>query len=510
MKTVPVIDALQAGTWDERARAESAIPSRVLMEAAGRGLAVVAQKEFQTELREGVLVAAGPGNNGGDGWVVARALRSVGVRVTVASQAESKSRDCIANRELAVADGVAVIGPDESWPPSGLVVDALLGTGASGSPRGVLGDLAQRVAAAGAPVLAIDGPSGLDLTTGETHGPCRADVTATFGGVRRGHLLARDWCGKVVVLDIGFPEPDPDWPTLVTDRWAGTQLPTFHPAMHKGQRGRVLVVGGEGGMAGAAIHAARAALGAGAGLVRLAGSGRAVDAAQAALPDAVTITTELGPRLEDGLEEAIGWADALVLGPGLGRGELRTKFVDIVLSESRVPTVVDADALHAWGVLTPARAEATVLTPHVGEFRAVFPDLQAELESDRFAAAQKAAESCGCTVLLKGVPTVVSDAESSRLVVASGNPALATGGSGDLLAGFIAAFLAREVAGAPAAALGAHALGRAADIATDKTTVRSTRPADVVNALPEVWKQWLSPPVFAPPILLELEPPPTS
>lgn len=357
------------------------------------------------------------------------------------------------------------------------------------------------------PVVAVDGPTGLDLSTGEAFGPCRATLSVTFGAVRRGHLLGRDWCGKVVVVDIGFPPPDPAWPQLFEQRAAAAALPPFEPAMHKGTRGRVLVIGGDEGMAGAALHAAAAALAAGAGLVKVAASEPTVQAAQTALPDALTLVTGLGPELEPALEEAIAWADALVIGPGLGRGADRTHFVSALLARARSPAALDADALHVGlDALTTGDAPR-VLTPHVGEFRAAFPDLADQLKKDRFEAAAAAALAATAAVLLKGVPTVITAPGRTTLVTASGNPALATGGSGDLLAGFIGCWLARGLAPQAAAALGAYTLGRAAELAARESTVRSTRPADVLAVLPELWRTLAVPQPIQPPILLELHPP---
>src|SRR5581483_11130639 len=181
-------------------------------------------------------------------------------------------------------DGVREIGRDEPWPAAAVAVDALLGTGAAGPARGEVLALAQRLVTYGAPIVAIDGPTGLDLSSGEAHGPVRADVSVTFGGPRRGHLLAREWCGKIAVVDIGFPPPDPAWPVLVTDAWAGARLPKLTPTMHKGDRGRVTVVGGSNGMTGAALHAARAALAAGAGLVKLVAGAETISAPRSSPP----------------------------------------------------------------------------------------------------------------------------------------------------------------------------------------------------------------------------------
>jgi NAD(P)H-hydrate epimerase len=500
------------------------------MEAAGRAAAAVIARHFTTALGRGVLLVAGPGNNGGDGWVVARALHATGVRVIATEAPKARSADCEANRTLALADGVALLEPEAPWPAVGVVVDALLGTGAGGAPHGPVAQLARRAADHGPPIAAIDGPTGLDLTTGIAHGPVRAALTVTFGGLRRGHLLARDWVGHLVVVDIGFPAPDPDWPRIATDAWAAGLVPPLAPAMHKGDRGRVLVVGGDVGMAGAAMHVGRAAFACGAGLVKLALAEPSIRAAQANLPDALTVTTALGPRLEPELDEAIGWADAIVLGPGLGRGEARSALVHAVLERATHPVVLDADALQVAGARATGPAPR-VLTPHPGEFAAQFPEIADLARSDRFAAPAAALEYCEpvagpadrraamgaeprsaglpvrrSAVLLKGVPTVIAAAEGTR-VVGAGNPALATGGTGDLLAGTIAAWLARGLAPLDAATLGAHVMGRAADLAAAELGARVTRPEDVAARYPSLWRRWADLPSPEPPVLLRLDPP---
>jgi NAD(P)H-hydrate epimerase len=516
MRAIPVVDAEQAAQWDERARTTAKIPSRVLMESAGRAAAHVLAREFGGAVGRGVLLAAGHGNNGGDGWVIARALAALGVPVWAVEVAGKRAPDCAANRALALASGVAPLDSDEHWPDCGVLVDALLGTGAGGAPRGPAQDLVKRLNAHGAPIAAVDGPSGLDLSNGTAYDPCRAALTITFGGLRRGHLQGREWCGKIVVVDIGFPPADPGWPVFVDDVRARAMLPGFRVSMHKGDRGRVLVIGGDDGMAGAALHAARAALEAGAGLVKLAAHPASVRAAQSHSPDVLTLPTALGPDLEPALAEAIDWADALVLGPGLGRGRERTAFVEQVLERAKKPVVLDADALQVgFAALTRGKAPR-LLTPHAGEFRAVFPALAKVVETDRFAACAQAAEALSAAlagaavrsaVLLKGVPTIVGSARAAPLVTASGNPALATGGSGDLLAGFIGAFLARGMRVAEAAALGAQVLGRGAELAAARLTARATRPGDVLAVLPELWRKWAEPEVVVPPVLLELKPP---
>ena len=507
MNAIPVLSAAEAAAWDSAARTQYRIPSRVLMEAAGRAVAQVIVREYPAVLTRGVLVVAGAGNNGGDGWVAARALYAAGVPVCVAAL-DPKTDDAIDNRALARMDGVREIGREEPWPAALVAVDALLGTGAAGPARGDVLALAQRLVAYGAPIVALDGPTGLDLSSGEAHGPVRAELSVTFGGPRRGHLLAREWCGKLVMVDIGFPPPDPVWPVLVSDVWAGARLPKLAPTMHKGDRGRVTVVGGAAGMTGAALHAARAALAAGAGLVRLVAARETIEAARTSLPDVLTTESTLGPELEPEAGDALEWADALVVGPGMGRDAARTPFLQAVLARRPVPTVLDADALTLFR--GPAE-RPVVLTPHLREFRAHFGDqLADEAANARWTAATKAAQRVKGTVLLKGVPTVIADLRGPVHVVASGNPGLATGGSGDLLAGFVGAFLARGSAGPEAAALGAHALGRAAEHGARQWTARSLRPADVLAALPEIWRAWGTPARHGPPVLAVRESPETA
>src|SRR2546429_6483686 len=261
-------------------------------------------------------------------------------------------------------------------------------------------------------------------------------------------------------------------------------------------------------MTGAALRAARGARAAGAGLVKLVAAKETIEAARASLPDVWTVGSALGPELEPEAGEALEWADALVVGPGLGREPPRAQFLQAVLARRPIPTVLDADAL----ILFRGSAERpVVLTPHLGEFRAQFGDELADTAAnDRWAAAAKAAQKVKGTVLLKGVPTVIADLRGPIHVVASGNPGLATGGSGDLLAGFIGAFLARGSAGPEAAALGAHALGRAGDGGARQWTSRSPAAPDVAAPLPAVSLALTVPLPVGPPLLTVLEPPETA
>ncbi|HEU4700291.1 MAG TPA: NAD(P)H-hydrate dehydratase [Gemmatimonadales bacterium] len=518
MASIPVLTPAEAADWDRRAEA-GGVALATLMECAGRAavavLADAARARWPAALGTGVLIAAGPGNNGGDGWVMARALHRLGVPVWVAPLAGEPSPLNAAMRALARAEGVREVAPDGPWPSLGLVVDAILGTGARGAPRPPAAALLDRLADLRLPLLAVDGPTGLDLATGVVHGAPRADVTVTFGGLRRGHLLARDEVGEVVVVDIGLPDAAPGLPTLVTDAQAAAGLPAFRAEAHKGDRGRVVLVGGAAGMSGAIRMAGRGAFGAGAGLAHAVAPAETVAALVQAEPDLQTLAHPLAGPVDEALAGLLARADAVAIGPGLGRAPERRAFVEAVVGRV-ARAVLDADALTVFQgavdrLAALADGRALVLTPHPGEFRTLFPDLAAEREVDPWGAACTAAERVGATVLLKGVPTVVARPGRALLTVAAGNPGLATGGSGDLLSGITVTFLAQGLEPERAAALGAQVLGRAADLAARAETTRAMRPADVVAALPALWREWdilreRRPPV-EPPVLARLEAP---
>ncbi|HEX2248846.1 MAG TPA: NAD(P)H-hydrate dehydratase [Gemmatimonadales bacterium] len=514
--TIPVLTPEQSNQWDERAVA-AGIDRTTLMECAGRATTVILADRYAHLLRAGVLVAAGPGNNGGDGWVIARALHRADIPVWVTSVG-STSDLCMHMAQLARGEGVREVAPDGPWPTVGIAVDALLGTGSSGSPRAPLGTLIDRILDMEVPVLAVDGPTGVDLLTGVVHGGTRADVTVTFGGFRRGHLLARDEVGSVVVVDIGHPPAATEWPKFVTDHQAVEWQRRLRARDHKGDRGRVVIVGGFAGMTGALRMAARAAFAAGAGLVHAVAPPDTVAALVQAEPDVQTFAHPFDQAPTKALLELVERADAVAIGPGLGREAGRRELV-AALAEAARAVLIDADGLVVFaGAVTQmaslGRARPLVLTPHPGEFRALFPDLASGRELDPWAAAAGAAKAAHATVLLKGVPTVIASVEGPLLTVAAGNPGLATGGSGDVLAGLIATALAQGLDPSAAAGLGSQALGRAADIAARRFTARSLRPMDVVNAIPDLWREWeilrTARPALRPPLLYELHRPQTT
>jgi hydroxyethylthiazole kinase-like uncharacterized protein yjeF len=511
---IPVLTPAQSAAWDQHAEA-AGISVECLMDAAGRASAGVLADRYGPALRGGALIAVGTGNNGGDGWVLARTLHRHEVAVWVAPLPGTPSPLNAHARAVALAEGVRQVAPDGPWPTVALAVDAVLGTGASGAPRGPAAALLERVRDLRVPLIALDGPTGVDLLNGTTWGPAGADLSITFGAPRRGHLLARDEMGDIVVVDIGLPPADPAWPTLVTDGAAAEWLPPFAAGAHKGDRGRVVVLGGQAGMSGALRLAARGAFASGAGLVFAVAPEETTVVLAAAEPDLQVRAHALDQAPSAELLALASQADAVVIGPGLGRLPGSGSFVVPVLKASRA-AVVDADALVAFQGALPllrdvAGGRPVVLTPHPGEFRALFPHLAGTLDVDPWGAAESAAEETGATVLLKGVPSVVARPGQASRTIAAGNPGLATGGSGDILAGICGAMLGAGLPADQAAALAAQALGRAGDLAARRHTARAMRPIDVIAALPDLWRAWAllrtSPPRVRPPILLELNRP---
>ena len=473
------------------------------MQRAGAAAAAEIALRYRDRLARGVLVLAGPGNNGGDAWVVARALAASGAPVRVIEPITAKSPDAVAERALALdvldAADVATVVPESLEGGEAIVVDGLLGTGGSGEPRGDVARLISLTAAVRARetiIVAIDVPSGLDASTGAGHDiVVKADLTLSFGTVKRGHLVNRDVCGAIAVLDIGLgthASLDDGAPLLVDEAWVGARLPAIAASAHKGIRKKVVIAGGAPGMAGATVLAARAAMRSGVGMVKLVVSPESLAAVQESEPYALAAAW---PRDDDAVERDIAhWADAVIVGPGLGRGDESRALLERLLRRWTGPTLLDADALtlfegDARGLARLLAARPAIITPHPVEFaRLAGADVQQVLDH-RFDVGRELAATLGAVVLLKGVPTVIAAPNGRRLVSATGTPALAAAGSGDVLSGIGGTMLAQIGDPFIAAAIAAWVHGRAAErvpTATDGD-VRGIALEDVVNELRVSW-----------------------
>jgi NAD(P)H-hydrate epimerase len=508
-----VVTSEQSAARDAAA-INAGVPSRALMQRAGAAAAAEIAWRFRDRLPRGTLVYTGPGNNGGDGWVIARALAAGGAPVRVVEAVGAKSADAISERALALSS----VDVSSSWSDSGsgeaIIVDALLGTGSSGAPRGSIAIAVKAVNAArerGASVVAIDLPTGVDATTGSATDAVSADLTISFATIKRGHLLARQACGQIIVIDIGLGDyaiQNDGAPPVVTERWVAAHLPAIPADAHKGTRKKLAVVGGAPGMAGASILAARAAMRSGIGMVRLVVASESLSVVQSAEPFALAgVWPE---KDEDVAHEIASWADGLVIGPGLGRTPATRALVDRLLAAFRGPVVLDADGLNVFEGRVDDLAHAlagrpALLTPHPAEFaRLVGTDVEHVL-TGRFVIGADLAKRSGATVLLKGVPSVVTMPNGEAGVSAAGTPVLAAAGSGDILSGIAGTLLTQLGDAGVAAATAAWVHGRSAELATQRLAraVRGATLEDVLEALSSSWPpSRVSMPRY--PVLLEL------
>jgi len=426
-------------TAEEMRAAEAGHDVDAMMQRAGAAVAEELMRRFPDARR--VVLHAGGGANGGDGRIAAEILRGQG-------------------RELTDER------PD-------IVIDALLGTGLKGAPREETSPLIEQINSAGVPVVAVDIPSGVNASTGEVAGAVvQADLTVTMHGLKVGLSVApgRFHSGEIAVADIGL-EPAETEHRLVTPEILA-EVPRRSARDNKYTAGHVLVVGGSRGMTGAPALAARAALRADAGYVTIAAPGES-------LPVLETLVLEAVKRPLEQAFEAATKAKALAVGPGLGREEKSTALVRRLLAEVDVPAVVDADALFE---LEPGEWPAPrVLTPHEGELARLLGRESKEIAAHRLASVQEAAERFDCVVVLKGEDSLVAAPGRGVLVCALGLPSLSTAGTGDVLTGVTAAFLAKGMEPRRAAAAACAAQQRASHEAEQRYGLIAS---DVVEALP--------------------------
>jgi NAD(P)H-hydrate epimerase len=429
-------------TADETRAAEAAHQGSLdeLMERAGTAVAELVLREFPGR----VTVVCGNGMNGGDGKVCARVLRDAG-------------------RDVTVVDGVGDLGDCD------VVVDALLGIGLHDAPREDAARMIDLINATGRPVVAVDIPSGVNASTGEVPGAAvRAAATVTFGAAKVGLAISpgRFHAGRVHIAPIGLRPREHEHALVPAS--ALLEVPAKRTESTKYSAGSVLVVGGSRGLTGAPMLASLAAFRADAGYV-------AVAAPESTLPVLETTLLEvvkrplpedsagrLLPRAADAVLEAAEKADAVAIGPGLGRSDGTTELVRILLERLDTPVVLDADAL--WELEPFSRAEPTVLTPHSGELARLLGIESRDVDAHRLDAVRRAASRFGSCVLLKGADTLVASPREGVLVATYGTPALATAGSGDVLTGIVAAFLAKRMEPRLAAATAAVAHGVAAEL----------------------------------------------
>lgn len=456
----------QARELDQLASASFELPGSELMERAARAALRLIEQRFPNARK--VLLVCGGGNNGGDGYVLARLLRERGVQAVVlgASSTTPSPSEAAAAQVAWRESGGTDLHFDGDLPSADLLVDALFGIGLN---RAAEGGAAQLIAAMNrhdAPLLALDVPSGLDADTGIAHGEAvRADLCLSFIALKRGLLTghAADYVGELLVDDLSLPAVlyacVPAAVEILQAASLAELLPRRRRSAHKGDFGHVLVVGGDEGYGGAVRLAAEAAARVGAGLVSVATRASHVAPILAARPE-LMVRGVSGPG---DLQNLLDRADVVVVGPGLGRGAWAQTLLAAV-TERGLPTVMDADALNLLAEAACVLPENVVLTPHPGEAARLLDCRVDEIGQDRYAAAERLAEYCQGTVVLKGAGSLVAERGRPVSVCPYANPGLASGGSGDVLAGCIGGLIAQGLSSSAAARMGVliHAMAGAA------------------------------------------------
>jgi hydroxyethylthiazole kinase-like uncharacterized protein yjeF len=495
----PLPDAEQQRATDAWAINDRGIPSLELMERAGGGLAELVRQRAPDGR---VVVVVGKGNNGGDGLVVARLLREAGreVDVLLLVPGEELSGDARVNFDRLPGPAPADPRPLATQALSGAaaIVDAILGTGFSGEPREPARAAIAAIndAAGDAVVLACDVPSGVDASTGEVEGVAvRAHATVTFHAAKPGLWInpGKGHAGEVTVVDIGIPEGPPATPSVGLIGAAVLDgVPHRAHDSTKFAAGSVLVCGGSTGLTGAPCMAAEAAMRAGAGYVtalvpaslNVVFEQRLLEVMSVPLPDKDGTLTQ--PALEIALERSER-ADAMVLGPGLGRQPGTVKLARKLAAAVPVPLLLDADGLNAHEgrlEVLAQRSAATVLTPHAGELARLLESDSGEIAAHRLRCVRDAAARAGAVVVLKGDDTIVAAPDGRAAVSRGGAPALATAGTGDVLSGVIGAYLSKGMDPFHAACAGVFVHARAGRLAAQTIGTEGVIASDVIALLP--------------------------
>lgn len=497
----------------DRLTIQSGTPGHVLMERAGEGATAALLETFphvRANKKKSVVVIAGKGNNGGDGFVMARLLKKQGVACEVMLMAKrtAVSGDAARNlqafvrmrgrvTEITQAEQIGLV--QDKLSRCSLVVDALLGTGLNAPVRGLAATLIDLVNTRGVPVVAVDIPSGLDADRGHALGTAiQAELTTTFGYPKVGQVIYPGvaYVGRLVMVDIGIAADavaavQPHMGLLVPEE-IGNLIHERQPEAHKGDFGHLLVLAGARGKSGAALLCASAALRAGTGLVTLGGpqsllpifSTVLLEAMTHPLPERADGSLRLAPKA---LQHALDGRTAVAFGPGIGVSDDTIKLTRWLLRESRLPLLIDADGLNCLatdpGMLLSASGPV-VLTPHPGEMARLAKTTNAEVQANRVDTARAFATHYQCYVVLKGARTVIAAPNGQLWINSTGNPGMASGGMGDVLAGVIGGLLAQGYEAPEACQLGVYVHGYAGDRAAQEIGPVGLLARDVIDHLP--------------------------
>ena len=475
-----ILDAEQMRNIDRRTTERFGVPSIVLMENAAIAVVDAIFEHYAESDR--VALVCGTGANGGDGFAVARHLENRGVVpvIVIVGDRDAIRGDARTNLDICERLGIPIYEIRDSAgvetalahaADADLVVDALFGTGLNRAPAGVQADVIRGLAELRIPVLAIDLPSGANASSPQPFEPCvQAEVTVTFAAPKVCHVFepAALYCGEVIVADISIPEIaiDDEAVTLalITPKDVQPHVAPRLSATHKGTYGHVGVIAGSPGRSGAAVMCARGALRTGAGLVTVMTDPETAKLVHAGSIESMTYS---GTSLDDFLHNK----SAALVGPGLPDDESAYANTRAIVDAITLPLLLDASGLNAFASraneINP-RGLPRVITPHPGELARVLGSDTKSINDDRIGAARAAARACNCVVVLKGHQTLVAEPDGHVFVNPTGNPGMATGGMGDVLAGVIAALLARGTDPLDAACAGVYLHGLAGDILAEE------------------------------------------
>jgi NAD(P)H-hydrate epimerase len=499
-----VLTAQEMQLMDRLTIEDANIPGLVLMENAARAV-TDAVLELNSH-RGPVTIIAGTGNNGGDGFAVARQLHGAGIEtfIILVGSREKVTGDALVQLDIVDTLGLDVIEanadagvPDavlDALDLASVCVDALFGIGLARNVEGIPAAILESLAEVEAPIVSVDIPSGVCSDTGQVRGiAIAADVTVTMGAYKRGltQYPGKALAGEIIVADIGIPPAVFEHvnPSVITsDDLEAPFLPARPPNAHKGNFGHVVIVGGGPGKSGATLLAGMGALRSGAGLCTIVTHSNVQTALEGRYPELMIEAgwTDDGIR-GNALDNALHAADVVVVGPGLAVTPLGRAVVDKVL-ESNKPMVLDAGAL---SILAPIGADVLgagtrIITPHPGEAARILEITPTEVQADRFAAVEELTDRVGGIVVLKGASTLVASEDFGVSVNTTGNAGMATAGTGDVLAGMCAAFLVRDSEPFEAVRLAVHVHGLAGDYAASSIGLDALIASDLIDALPVV------------------------
>ncbi len=456
-----------------------------LMVRAGNAAFELARKQYPAARHW--LILCGHGNNGGDGYIVASRALAAGLNVTLIACPGNRPLPAEAHQAQSqwLAAGGVINQPDILWPQHiDLIIDGLLGIGLRAAPQGVYATLIDTANRHRAAKIALDIPSGLSADSGAAPGSViRADHTLTFVTLKPGLLTgqARDWVGHLHCNDLGLTPWLAAQPVQIERLTAGN-LPQWlkprRPCAHKGEHGRLLLVGGDKGFGGAIRMAGEAALRSGAGLVRVLTHIEHVAPILAARPE--LMVQELTPET---LAQSMSWADVLVVGPGLGQSDWGRNALNL-LQQSDKPALWDADALNLLA-LNPLKRQNRVLTPHPGEAARLLGCRVADIESDRLLSARNIVKQYGGVVVLKGAGTLIASEQGEMAIADVGNAGMASGGMGDILSGIIGRLIAQKLVLYDAACAGCVVHGVAADKLAEVQGTRGLLATDLLSVIPK-------------------------